>query len=123
MSDVQDTETIIATIDDTIDGFDRLITKHEVTSYEVIFESGSLGFMTNTDWYKKIHPLQYSFNFHTATGSITSTNTSTGIWEMNFSTHDAVSQVLTVPANSGVQYFNFPQNIQSRWYKIMSQVE
>ena len=122
MSDTQDTETIIATIDDTIDGFDRMINKHEATSYEVNFESGSLGFMTNIDWYKKTAPLQYSFDFHTATGTILN-NTNTGTWELNFSTRDTVSQILTLPANSGIQYFSFPQNIQSRWYKIASQVE
>jgi hypothetical protein len=122
MSNVQDTETIIATINDTIDGFNGIVAKHEATSYEIIFESGSLGFMTNIDWYKKTYPLQYSFDFHTTTGTILN-NTNTGTWELNFSTHDTVSQVLTVPANSGIRYFSFPQNIQSRWYKITSQVE
>ncbi len=122
MSDTQDTETIITTIDDTMEGYDRIIAKHEATSYETIFESGSLGFVTNIDWYKKASPLEYSFDFHTATGTILN-NTNTGTWELNFSTRDTVSQILTLPANSGIQYFRFPQNIQSRWYKIASQLE
>lgn len=90
MSDIQDTETIIAVIDNTLDSFDRAVAKNDIISYEVTFKSGSLGFVTNIDTHKKSYPVQYSFDFQTNTGIIINTNTSTGIWEINFSTHDTV---------------------------------
>ena len=60
---VQDAETTTKIITNTLDSFDRAVTNHEITSYEVVFESGTQGFIANLDWYKKTTPVRYSFDF------------------------------------------------------------
>lgn len=65
-----------------------MIAKYEMISYEIMFESGSLGFITNLNHYKKATPVECSFDFSTGTGVLKSTNTSTGMWEVNFSTYN-----------------------------------
>ncbi|NCP77159.1 hypothetical protein GW830_03455 [bacterium] len=119
MLGVQDTETIIKVMSNTLDGFDRAITRHEITSYETVFESGSLGFVTNLDWYKKPTPMNCLFDFVAGTGKVLSTDMNTGTWELGFFTYDTPIKTYVLPANGGVQIFSFPENLQKRWYKIL----
>lgn len=120
MLSTQDMETTTKVISNTLDSFDHAIARHQITSYETIFKSGSLGFKTDLDFYKQITPVEYTFDFISWTGIAISTDTSTGMWELNFSTYDAPQKTYTVSASGGSQVFSFPQDIQKRWYKILS---
>lgn len=89
MVEVQDAETAVKGISDTLESFDRAVMRHEAASYETVFESGSSGFTTDLDWYKKTAPVRYSFEFSTGTGIVKSTSTGTGEWELHFSPYDS----------------------------------
>lgn len=114
----QDAETTIKIISHTLDLFDRAVTRHQITSYETVFESGSLGFVANLDGYKKATPMKYSFDFITGSGVVRSTDTGTGMGELHLTSYDSIGKTLTIAANGGIQSFIFPRNIQKRRYDI-----
>ncbi len=72
MAEVQDIETTINAITNELSSYDRAVSRHEITSYDAVFESGSIGFVSNLDWYKKSSPLHYRFDFVTGTGIVES---------------------------------------------------
>lgn len=88
MYKTQGTENAIGTIARTIDSFERMVMRHQIISYETVFESGSIGFVTHLDRYKKSTPTEYSFDFTAGTGIIKSTGTGTEMWELAFSAYD-----------------------------------
>ncbi len=63
----QDAETTTKNITNTLNALDQDISRYRSTSYDMIFESGSIGFLANIDWYKQDSPLRYGYNFSTAT--------------------------------------------------------
>ena len=120
MSQTQDSETAVKGITNGIDSFDRAVANHEITAYDAVFASGSIGFATNLDWYKKTTPVAYSFDFETRTGSITSTRASEETWELVFSAPDTPGKTLTLSASGGFQVFSFPTNLEKRQFRISS---
>lgn len=65
MMETQDMETTTQIISNTLRSLDQSIDNHEITSYDTLFTSGSLGFLVNLDMYKKSTPIIYSFDFVT----------------------------------------------------------
>ena len=122
MTELQDAETTIKIIADTVNSYDQAIAKHEMISYETTFESGSVGFVTNVDAYKKTTPVSCLFDFTNGTGIITSSDTSTGVWELNFSSPDIPDRTFVLSASGGTQIFSFPSHVQKKWQKISSKI-
>lgn len=67
-------------IADMIRSLDESIEENQAESYEAVFESGSIGFVTNQDWYKKSPVITGTFDFETGTGMLKSIGTGTGVW-------------------------------------------
>lgn len=122
MTQVQDAETTIKVVANALDSFDRAVMRHRIASYDVIFETGSIGFAANLDGYRKTTPTEYSFDFINGSGVAKSTDTSAQMWELNFFTYDTSWDIHTLPASGGIQPFSFPRNIQKRWFGISSGV-
>ena len=72
IASIQDSNTTTKVILQTIDSLDMSISNFETTSYETVFSSGSIGFMTQVNWYGKSNLLDYSFDFSTGTGLVMS---------------------------------------------------
>ena len=84
MLEVQDADTTMKSIKNTIDSLDRDILRYNSVSYDAVFSSGSVGFVGNLDAYRKNPLIPYSFDFSAGTGVLVSTgNTSTGILNIN----------------------------------------
>lgn len=90
MNEAQDADTTIKVVSHALDSFERDVLRHEVVSYDALFESGSIGFTANLDWYKKDPQIQYSFDFSTGSGLVWRTDTGTGVVGLNFATYDTV---------------------------------
>ena len=89
MLEVQDADTTMKSIENTIDSLDRDILRYNSVSYDTLFESGSVGFTTNLDAYRKNPLLQYSFNFSVGTGTLSATgSTGTGVIGLYFATYN-----------------------------------
>lgn len=123
MRDSQDSETTTKIISDTIVSLDRSIQNHEITSYEVLFASGSLGFIVNTDWYKNTSHIAYTFDFRIGTGIFMNKSTSTGMWNIEYRARDARPQSNILVASGGIQAFSFPKNLEKRWYQITNSAD
>ncbi len=84
MLELQDSDTTMKSIKNTIDLLDRDILRYNSVSYDAVFSSGSVGFVGNLDAYQKNPLIPYSFDFSAGTGVLVSTgNTSTGILNIN----------------------------------------
>lgn len=118
MMEAQDADTAMKTINNTLLALDRSVQRHDIVSYETVFASGSLGFVTNTDWYKKTAPTEYSFDFASGTGVARSMDTSTGMWELHFAAYDTSGETFALAASGGIKTFSFPVGIQKRRYEI-----
>lgn len=99
MTDAQDADTTVRNIGNALDSSDREVARHDITSYEAVFESGSLGFTTDLDGYKKTGPVEYAFDFVTGTGVARSTDTSTGMWEVHLSAYDDPGETYVLSAS------------------------
>ena len=123
MRDMQDSETMTKIISNSLASFDRSIQNHEITSYEVFFDSGSLGFITNTDWYKNTSHITYMFDFLTKTGILMNKSTSTGMWNIEYWAYETQPQSNILVASGGIQAFSFPKNLEKRWYQISNSAD
>lgn len=122
MLEVQDSETTVRVVSNSIDSLNQAVMRNSIISYEALFQTGSTGLIVDLDRYKKKTPVNYSFRFNTGTGSIVSTNTSTGTWELNFMTYDTQGKTIILPAKGGSQIFSIPSDIQKGWYQISSSI-
>lgn len=122
MTQTQDMETLTKIISQTIDSFDQDIMYHRAVSYETVFQTGSLGFTTSIDGYKKRIPIAYSFDFITGSGSVQTLGSGTGIIQLYLHSHDSVGDTLQLPENGATQSFSFPDGIQKRWYQIVARM-
>lgn len=118
MNSVQDMETLGGSISNTIESFDRDIIHHHSSSYETIFESGSIGFTTSVDYYQKHIPIRYAFDFPTASGSVETLGSGTGIIQLFFHSENALGDTMQVTESVTVQPFAFPKNIEKRSFWI-----
>ena len=114
----QDAETTTKNITNTLNALDQDISRYRSTSYDMIFESGSIGFITNIDWYKQDSSLQYSYNFSTATWDIRTTGLGTGSIDVHLASQDSIGENLQLSQSGGYKVFSFPSNMQKRWYEI-----
>lgn len=123
MNQVQDSETSVKLISNTLDSLEHDILGHKMVSYDAVFESGSVGFTTNLDWYKKKPLLQYSFDFITGTGMIRSSGTGTWLIYLRLATYDTSGKAQQLSESGWTSIFSFPSGIQKRWYQILGNLD
>lgn len=123
MNDGSESEAMKKVINNMIGTLDRSVLRHEITSYDAVFESGSVWFLSYLDGYKKSSPLDYSYRFDTGTGVVKSLSSGTGEWELHFATYDDVWKTTVLDMSGGVKSFVFPSNIEKRWYKVSASLD
>ncbi len=118
LNTTQDMETIAKSVSKTLDRFDQDMIYHRITSYETVFRSGSLGFVTSVDRYRKNIAVVYSFDFATGTGTITTNGSGTGVIQLHLYSADALGDTMQLSESGELQPFSFPRGIERRWYQI-----
>ena len=118
LNTTQDMETVGKSVSETLDSFDQDMTYHRIASYESTFTSGSLGFTTSLDRYKKNIAVNYIFDFATLTGTITTNGSGTGVVQLHLHAADALGDTMQMSESGEVQPFSFPRGIEKRWYQI-----
>ncbi|MDP2103349.1 MAG: prepilin-type N-terminal cleavage/methylation domain-containing protein, partial [Candidatus Gracilibacteria bacterium] len=67
-------------IADMIRSLDESIENNKAASYEAVFESGSMGFVTDQDWYGQRNRVSLDFDFVSHSGVLRKVTAFTGAW-------------------------------------------
>lgn len=83
LGDVQDSHLIAQRFTDTIDELDHAVANHEISSYEIQIQSGSLGYRIERDYYGRNDRMSIaSYDYGSGAGVVTSNSISTGSWQI-----------------------------------------
>ncbi|MDP2104136.1 MAG: prepilin-type N-terminal cleavage/methylation domain-containing protein [Candidatus Gracilibacteria bacterium] len=109
-------------IADMIRSLDESIENNKAASYEAVFTTGSMGFVTNQDWYKKSPVITGTFDFETGSGMLQSTGTWTGGLSVRLTGDDYDDRQDLFP-DGGIYNFSFPIRAGGGSYIVQSALD
>lgn len=124
LSETEDAHSIRTDILNSLSDLDRAIEKHEISSYEATIESGSLGYITTQDFYRKpVMMFLKNFDFGAGTGTVKNTSTSTGIWQIGVQKGMSVDERGQTTASGGTLDFSFSGGTHTDQYTLVSIID
>lgn len=114
----QSTKTVGESIDGTLQSLDNAITNNTSTSYEVVFKTGSIGFVAKKDFHRQKNTVSLDFDFESGSGTLANTSGFTGTWVYTMFYRGRITGNSFISDSISATQFSLPANRRSNEHEI-----